>query len=194
MLAVAAAELRLVELGLKTPDDVLRRGPLTQTGANRLTRPIRGFLQRVARRLSALDRARAGKGGRQTKKPAMPADAIRDLDNETRKLSRANDNELKYRALLDRVKGKKIGETPEGKDIFNKNSVTEDELAAQKEKFGTSEGELRKMRDILVDLLLAEGALTTEQHKKKQVDDLIEGLDGLFGDRDFLSNIFRLNK
>ncbi|MER5768758.1 DUF4157 domain-containing protein [Streptomyces sp. NPDC001985] len=196
MLAVAAAELRLVELGERSPDDVLRSGPLVQTGANRLTSPIRGFLNRTAQKLKKLSQLQGGKIIKQKKKPLTPEQVAKELDLELKKLGEANRSEITNRAWLARKDRKVIGRSLQGKDIWNikHSDITAAEYAIEEAKLGTSAGELGKMRQTIIDLLLAENVITTDQHRSKRIEDLVEGVDKLFGDRDWLINTYGVTK
>ncbi|QMV21060.1 hypothetical protein GQS52_03925 [Streptomyces sp. SCUT-3] len=44
----------------------------------------------------------------------------------------------------------------------------------------------------MVALLVAEGVLTTEQAKAGRVEEMIEGLDKLLGDREWLLDVYGL--
>lgn len=73
-------------------------------------------------------------------------------------------------------------------------AVTDEHIDAKRNEIGTPHSEITKMRDTIVQLLVAEGVLTTEQNKEQNIKEILEGIDKLFGDDTWLFNVYGLKQ
>ncbi|MEK0099716.1 hypothetical protein WDA79_14695, partial [Streptomyces sp. A475] len=210
MLAVGPAELRLIEEGKRSPDDVLTKGPLVSRGAKSLTAPIRNFMRTTGARLK--DLAKIAR-----KQAAAPEARTYDTSGIHARIDRAreaantgNTNFYKRRYWWENLNPKEVGteevtrakrggsgetETRTRK-VYDPplSSVTSEQIEAKKQEVGTPGTEIKKMRDTIVDLLIAEGVLTTEKNKQHAIEDILKGVDELLGEKEWLFEVYGLNK
>ncbi|OLZ72035.1 hypothetical protein AV521_08880 [Streptomyces sp. IMTB 2501] len=186
MLMVGPAELRLVELGARSPSQALRKGPLTASGALRITAPIRGYIQRMATRLRELDdlARRLVKGNVES-----PEERFAKVHDSIQKVQQGADKGPTA-AYKDIAWQKRRPKKVDGEWDVKKSDITSAEVEAQRQRIGTPFGEVAKMRDTIVALLVAEGVVTTEDAKERNVEALVEGVDRLLGDREWLLKVY----
>ncbi|WP_326670016.1 eCIS core domain-containing protein [Streptomyces canus] len=208
MLAVGPAELRLIEKGMRSPDDVLTKGPLVSRGANALTAPLRNFMRKTGARLK--DLARMAK--RQAATPeAETHDTSRifaEIERARQSANTGNTNFYKQKYWWDELKPEEVGTEEvtrakkDGESVTRTrkvydpslSSVTDEQIETKRQEIGTPGGELRKMRETIVDLLIAEGVLTTEKNKQHTIEDILKGVDELLGEREWLFDVYGLDK
>ncbi|WP_369387699.1 DUF4157 domain-containing protein [Streptomyces sp. CG1] len=186
MLMVGPAELRLVELGARSPSQALRKGPLTASGALRITAPIRGYIQRMGTRLRELDdlARRLIKGNVES-----PEERFAKVHDSIQKVQQGADKGPTA-AYKDIAWQKRRPKKVDGEWDVKKSDITPAEVEAQRQRIGTPSGEVSKMRDTIVALLVAEGVVTTEDAKERNIEALVEGVDRLLGDREWLLKVY----
>lgn len=210
MLAVGPAELRLIEKGMRSPDDVLTKGPLVSRGANSLTAPIRNYMRTTGARLKDLAKIAKKQAAAPEAKTYDTSGIHARIEEARQRANTGNTNFYKRKFWWDDLKPEEVGteEVTGGKRGGNGetetrtrkvydpplSSVTKEQIEAKRQEIGTPESEIKKMRDTIVDLLIAEGVLTTEKNKEHAIEDILKGVDELLGEREWLFGVYGLNK
>jgi hypothetical protein len=182
MVAIVAGEMALIGLGKTTIDKILASGLMTQVGSVDAAGRLEKYLTRYESYL--------GKG-RKGNVPRMAAPFTdKTLD---KKFTFTNPEGRRLSSNLKKAEDKfKKGEI-DAEEFEKYKKALEEGKKNYRESHEQPEALMEKAFQSLVDLLVGKGLITLEDGEEPVLEDVLEKIHVLFGDSNWLLNIFRLD-